>query len=114
MVAKPLIWLGSALDLLRAFPSESRRDAGYQLRRLQTSLMPSDWKPLPTVGPGAHEMRVHTTREHRVVYVARFAEAVYVLHAFEKRTQRTRQGDIELARTRLAELQLLRRQRKEG
>ena len=75
--------------------------------------MPSDWKPLPTVGPGAHEMRVHTTREHRVVYVARFAEAVYVLHAFENRTQRTRQGDIELARMRFADLQQLRRRRKE-
>ena len=75
--------------------------------------MPSDWKPLPTVGPGAHEMRVHTTREHRVVYVARFAEAVYVLHAFENRAQRTRQGDIELARMRFADLQQLRRRRKE-
>lgn len=112
MVAKPLVWLGSVLDLLRAFPPEARRAAGYQLRRLQTGLMPSDWKPLPTVGPGVHEIRVHTAREHRVVYVARFAEAVYVLHAFEKRTQRTRQGDIDLARTRLAELQHLRRRRK--
>jgi phage-related protein len=76
--------------------------------------MPSDWKPLPTVGPGVHEIRIHTEREHRIVYVARFAEAIYVLHAFEKRTQRTRQGDIELAKMRLAELQNLRRQRKEG
>lgn len=113
MGAKPLIWLGSALDLLRAFPPPARRAAGYQLRRVQTGLLPSDWKPLPTVGPGVHEIRIHTTAEHRVVYVARFAEAIYVLHAFEKRTPRTRQGDIDLARTRLAELQNHRRQRKE-
>jgi len=75
--------------------------------------MPSDWKPLPSVGPGVQEIRIHTAHEHRVVYVARFAEAIYVLHAFEKRTQRTRHGDIELAKARLAELQALRRQRKE-
>lgn len=75
--------------------------------------MPSDWKPLPSVGPGVQEIRIHAKREHRVVYIARFAEAIYVLHAFEKRTQRTRQGDIELAKARLAELQSLRRRGKE-
>jgi len=75
--------------------------------------MPSDWKPMPSVGPGVHEIRIHTEREHRVFYVARFAEAVYVLHACEKRTRRTRHADIELAKARLAELQVLRRRRKE-
>jgi phage-related protein len=113
MVAKPLVWLGSALDVLRAFLPEARRLAGYQLRRVQSGLMPSDWKPLPSVGPGVEEIRIHTAREHRVVYVARFAEAIYVLHAFEKRTGRTRHADIELAKARLAELHVLRRQRKE-
>jgi len=113
MVPKPLVWIGSALDLLRAFPPEPRRLAGYQLRRVQSGLMPSDWKPMSSVGPGVCEIRIHTEREHRVFYVARFAEAIYVLHAFEKRTRRTRHGDIELAKARLAELQALRRQHKE-
>lgn len=113
MVPKSLVWIGSALDLLRAFPPEARRLAGYQLRRVQSGLMPSDWKPMPSVGPGVYEIRIHTEREHRVFYVARFAEAVYVLHACEKRTRRTRRADMELARVRLAELQTLRRQGKE-
>ena len=110
MSPKPLVWVGSSLDLLRAFPEAARRLAGYQLRRVQSGLMPSDWKPTPSVGPGVAEIRVHTTLEHRVFYLARFPEAVYVLHACEKRTRRTRQADLELARARLAELHRLRRQ----
>ncbi len=113
MVPKPLVWVGSSLDLLRAFPPEARRLAGYQLRRVQSGLMPSDWKLMPSVGPGVYEIRIHTEREHRLFYVARFAEAVYVLHACEKRTRRTRQADIDLAKARLTELYTLRRHRKE-
>ncbi len=66
--------------------------------------MPTDWKPMATVGPGVFEIRVHTALEHRVFYVAKFDEAVYVLHAFEKRERRTPKAAIELARTRLADL----------
>jgi phage-related protein len=113
MVPKSLVWLGSALDLLRAFPPEARRLAGYQLRRVQSGLMPSDWKPMSSVGLGVYEIRIHTEREHRVFYVARFAEAIYVLHACEKRTRRTRHADIALAEARLAELHTLRRPHKE-
>ena len=72
--------------------------------------MPSDWKPMKAIGAGVNEIRLHTEREHRVCYVARFAEAVYVLHAFEKRTRQTPQADMELARKRFAELQRLRRE----
>lgn len=110
MSSKLLVWVGTSLDLLRAFPEAACRLAGYQLRRVQSGLMPSDWKPMPSVGPGVVEMRVHTALEHRVFYIARFPEAVYVLHACEKRTRRTRQADLELVRARLAELQRLRRQ----
>lgn len=105
---KPMVWLGSSLEDLRAFPPEARRLAGYQLRRVQSGLMPSDWKPLKSVGPGVYEIRIHTGVEHRVFYVARRAEAVYILHAFEKRTRRTRQADIDLAKQRLAEIASLR------
>ena len=73
---------------------------------------PFDWKPMPAVGPGVREIRIHTALEHRVVYVAKFAEAVYVLHAFEKRTRKTPQRDVSLARQRFHELLALRRARK--
>jgi len=97
-------WLGSSLDDLRAFPEDARRAAGYQLGRVQQGLLPTDWKPMTTVGPGVIEIRVHTRVEHRVFYVARFEEAIYVLHAFEKRTRQTPLPEIALAQKRLADL----------
>jgi phage-related protein len=104
MVDKVIRWLGSSLDDLRAFPEQARGSAGYQLRRVQQGLMPNDWKPMKAVGSGVYEIRIHTGVEHRVLYVAKHDDAVYVLHAFEKRTRQTRQADIALSRQRLAEL----------
>jgi phage-related protein len=101
---RPLFWLGASRTDLRVFPAEARLEAGRQLRRVQQGLLPDDWKPLPGIGAGVRELRVHTGREHRVIYLARFAEAVYVLHAFEKRTRKTRQADVEIARMRFREL----------
>ena len=103
MVEKPLAWLGSSLDDVRAFPAEAKRAAGYQLGRIQQGLMPDDWKPMSTVGAGAYEIRIHTDLEHRVFYVAKHEDAIYVIHAFEKRTAQTRDADIALARKRLAD-----------
>lgn len=102
MADKPLRWVGSSLEDLRAFPEAARREAGYQLRRLQDGLLPADWKPITGIGPGVAEIRLHSGVEHRVFYVAKFAEAIYVLHAFEKQTRQTPQADLELARKRLA------------
>ena len=104
MAEKPVAWLGSALADLRAFPADARRDAGFELRRVQQGLDPDDWKPMPSIGPGVREIRVHTGLEHRVFYVATFAEAVYVLHAFEKRTRKTPKQDLQLAQDRLRAL----------
>lgn len=101
MPEKPLVWLGSSREDVRGFSDDGRREAGYQLRRVQAGLMPDDWKPLTTVGAGVYEIRIHTGTEYRVLYVAKFAEAVYVLHAFEKRSRQTRETDIVLARRRL-------------
>ena len=101
MADKPVAWLGSALAALRAFPADARRDAGFELRRVQQGLDPDDWKPMPSIGPGVREIRIHTGLEHRVFYIATFAEAVYVLHAFEKRTRKTPKHDLELAQDRL-------------
>jgi phage-related protein len=103
MVEKPVAWLGSSLDDVRAFPAEAKRAAGYQLGRVQQGLMPDDWKAMTTVGSGVYEIRIHTGLEHRVFYVAKYDEAVYVVHAFEKRTRQTREADIALARKRLAD-----------
>jgi phage-related protein len=106
---KPVIWLGTARDDLRGFPADVRQVAGFQLWRVQRGLEPNDWKPMPSVGLGVREIRVHTALEHRVLYIAKFDEAVYVLHAFQKRTQRTPTREVELARQRLG--QLVRRRR---
>ncbi len=75
--------------------------------------MPTDWKPMSTIGPGVTEIRIHTRLEHRVLYTAKFEEAVYVLHAFEKKSRRTRQADLALAAARLKEVEAQRRTRKE-
>jgi phage-related protein len=101
---KPLSWLGSSLEDVRTFPDDARRTAGYQLGRVQQGLAPTDWKPMTTVGAGVVEIRVHTKIEHRVFYVAKFEEAVYVIHAFEKRTRKTSASDIALAQKRFADL----------
>jgi phage-related protein len=103
-VEKPLLWVGSSRRDIRAFPAAARRLAGFQLLRVQQGMEPTDWKPMTSVGPGVREVRVHTEIEHRVCYVARFAEGIYVLHAFEKRSQKTAAKDLDLARTRYREL----------
>ncbi len=113
MAEKPLSWLGSSLKDLRAFPKEARRAAGHQLDLVQHGLEPSDWKPMPTVGAGVYEIRVHAGTEYRVFYIAKFAEGVYVVHAFEKRTRQTRRADIDVARKRLSDLRGRRQAREE-
>ena len=107
---KRVEWVATALDDLRAFPDDARRAAGFQIARLQAGLMPHDWKPMAAVGPGVNEIRIRTGREHRVFYVAKFADAVYVLHAFEKKAQKTRPADIEIGKRRYRELVRQRRQ----
>ena len=104
MAEKAVIWLGSALDDLRAFPDEARRSAGHEIHLVQMGLQPSDWKPMSSVGPGVMELRIHSQLEHRVFYLAKFAEAVFVIHAFQKKTRKTAKHDIDLAKHRLAEM----------
>ena len=85
------------------------RMAGFELRRVQKGLQPTDWKPMTGVGAGVQEIRIHTGQEHRVFYVARFEEGVYVLHAFEKRSRKTPAREIEVARARVREVLATRR-----
>ncbi|MBI4275353.1 MAG: type II toxin-antitoxin system RelE/ParE family toxin [Rhizobiales bacterium] len=102
---KPIVFLGDSLNNLQAFPDRARRDAGFQLDRVQRGLDPDNWKPMTSIGSGVREIRVRDAHgAFRVVYVATFAEAVYVLHAFAKKTQRTSLRDLALAQSRLREL----------
>jgi phage-related protein len=94
---KPLVFIGSSRDDLSDFPVAARRKAGQELMRVQFGRMPEDFKPMPSVGKGAYEIRVHGEGEWRVIYVAKFANAIYALHAFQKKTQKTSKSDIELA-----------------
>jgi phage-related protein len=101
---KPVAFVGSSRDDLRAFPAEARRAAGFELGFVQRGLEPSDWKPINAVGPGVREIRIHVLGEWRVLYVAKFAKVVYVLHVFRKKTQKTRKEDIVLARDRYRQI----------
>ena len=98
---KPVRFAGSAREDLAAFPEAARQTAGYELFMVQVGREPSDFKPMPVVGPGVYEIRVRERAgAFRVIYVARFDEAVYVLHAFQKKTPKTSRLDIEVARRR--------------
>ena len=96
---------GSSRADLQSFPPDARREAGFQLFNVQQGLDPDDWKPMDTVGPGVREIRVRdTSGAFRVMYVAKFADAVYVLHCFQKKTQKTLPRDLAVAKRRYKEL----------
>jgi phage-related protein len=101
---KPLHWLGDSLDRVREFAPEARARAGFELWEVQQGNAPSDWKPMATVGAGVNEIRIRAKGEYRVLYVTKFADAVYVLHAFVKKTRETPKQDIDLAAARYREL----------
>jgi len=102
---KLVAFVGSALDELRDFPASARREAGHQVDRVQRGLDPDDWKPMTSVGPGAREVRVRDEMgTFRVIYVATLGDAVYVLHAFQKKTQRTAKHDLDLAASRMRQI----------
>ncbi len=96
--------MGTSYKRLLEFPTATIRQIGYQLGKVQRGDEPADWKPMSSIGPGAVEIRIHDPHEHRVIYVAKFEDAVYVLHAFEKKTQKTAEKDLNIARTAYAEL----------
>ena len=105
MHPKPIAFRGRSLDDLRAFPLAARRDAGYQLDQVQHGREPDDCKPMPTVGSGVREIRIHdSSGAYRVMYIAKFAKAVYVLHCFQKKTQKTSKPDLDLVAKRYREL----------
>lgn len=101
---KRIQWLGTSLNAVRDFPVDARMFVGQELRLVQSGLMPSDFKPMLTVGSGTYEIRVRAGNQYRVIYVAKFSDSVYVLHAFIKKTPKTAQPDLDLAKSRYAAL----------
>ena len=102
---KPVRFLGDSLKRLREFPEDAKHDSGYQLDKVQRGNQPDDFKPMPSIGKGVEEIRVRDdTGIYRIIYTARIADAVYVLHAFQKKAQATSRHDIDIAKERYTEL----------
>jgi phage-related protein len=105
MAFKPVTFHGDSLNRLRDFPEDARREAGHDLYQVQKGLDPSDWKPMPTIGAGVREIRIRNgIGAYRVIYIATLADAIHVLHAFQKKSQKTAQRDLALAAARLRAL----------
>jgi phage-related protein len=104
---KKLIWMGSSREDLRAFPRQARREMGYQLENVQESVDPDDWKPMSTVGSGVREIRVReSSGAFRCIYLATRPEGIYILHCFQKKTQKTSRQDLDLAARRFRAIQV--------
>jgi len=104
-MVKSITFLGSSVDDLRAFPEVARQRAGFQLYLVQSGKEPPDWKPMTTIGPRCREIRVRdASGAYRVFYVATLGDTVYVLHCFQKKSQRTAQADIELGKERYKQM----------
>jgi phage-related protein len=101
VTTKDLVWVGSSRADIRALPELARRRLGFDLREVQSGGLPEDWRPMRTVGTGVIEIRVHVGGAFRLMYIAKFAEAVYVLHVFQKKSQKTSPLDLALAKARL-------------
>lgn len=97
-MTKSVSWLGRSRETVKGFVKSVRARFGYQLHRIQQGLMPTDYKPMPQVGAGVFEIRIHEPHEHRVIYAAKFRDKIYVFHAFEKKTRKTSKKDIEAAK----------------
>ena len=107
---KEIRWVGSSFDDLLAFPRAPRKEAGFQLGKVQAGLEPTDWKPFDEVGACTREIRIGDAKGiFRVMYVAKFEEAVYVLHCFQKKTQTTAKQDKDIATTRYRAVANMRR-----
>lgn len=97
----PIIWLGNTRDVVRSWPVKTRQRAGEELFRLQIGSEPLHWRSMKSVGRGVREIKISEGGQYRVFYVMRRSEGIVVLHAFEKKTQRTLKSDIEQGKKRL-------------
>lgn len=99
---KDIVYYASAQKDLESFPARARQRIAQLLAMLAKGfdLQPSDFKYMPTVGMGTYELRVQTDKQYRVFYVAKFEDAIYVLHAFSKQTRETSQKELDKGRER--------------
>lgn len=98
---KPIYWVGTSYQDLLSFSVAAKQQAGYQLHRIQNGLEPDNWKPLSTIGAGVKEIRIKEKEGiYRIIYVAKLKNRIYVLHAFQKKTQKIRKQDIDIAKVR--------------
>jgi phage-related protein len=104
MPDKPIYWIGSSRDDICDFPEDARKKAGFQLRAMQRGEKTNDFKSMPTIGKGVEEIRIWAEGTYRIFYVSRFSEAIYILHAFCKKTQKTSQQDIDLGKQRYQQM----------
>ncbi|MEG4021960.1 type II toxin-antitoxin system RelE/ParE family toxin [Microcoleus sp. S13C4] len=104
MTIKPIRWVGAAREEIQSLPEDARKEAGFALWTIQQGIPPSDFKPMSIVGKGVEEIRIRTEDAYRVFYIARFEEAIYVLHAFQKNTQKTAQKNLEVGQKRYQQL----------
>jgi phage-related protein len=101
---KDIIFLGNSKNDLKDFPDEARREAGFQLSRVQAGFEPSDWKPMASIGPGVREIRIRVGGAYRVIYLSNRPDGIYVLHCFQKKTQQTAKHDLDLAHERFKQM----------
>ena len=98
---KPVTWVDSSLKDLLKFPIEARKEVGFQIGKVQNGENPDNWKPFDQVGAGVKEIRIDENNGiYRVMYVAKFEDAIYVLHSFQKKTQTTSKQDKDIAKAR--------------
>src|ERR1700722_16115312 len=104
---KKVIWMGSSREDLRGFPRDACREIGFQLESVQEGVDADDWKPMSSVGPGVRDIRVRdSSGAFRCIYVATRPEGIYVLHCFQKKSQKTSQQDLELAQRRFKSIRV--------
>lgn len=101
---KSVIFESNTLDAIRNFPDDARQRTGYELDRVQRGLEPENWKPFSSVGQGVREIRIQVGMQFRVMYIVKFGDAVHVLHAFQKKTQKTKKSDIDIAKSAYKEI----------
>lgn len=101
---RKVVFEGGTLAFIRELPDDARHRVGYEIDRVQRDKEPENWKPFPAIGQGVREIRIQVGRQYRVIYIAKFDGRVHVLHMFEKKTQKTRQTDIEIAKRRLKDV----------
>ncbi len=103
---KEIEFHGRTLDEIRGFPEDAKHEAGYQLDRVQRGYDPTDWKPMPSIGAGVREIRIQEQGQYRVIYITKLEDAIHVLHAFQKKTQKTRKQDIDAAKRAMKQILL--------